>query len=578
MNNIIESVFKELIDKGVLIVEKQQPEETESKGEGGVRTVLKLPKFKINEKNWGTKLDTEDRAIIEQIGANLEGDDPLSRIDYVNNFLEQQSEIKGDITVGKVMGTLMFLDIFASIVYEFNASVAGFLFEAMFAGIFEGEQIEAKLGGGEAGTTDVVLYVGKGTSKKGVEYSFKLLGKGATTIQGSAADILSGIRKARDAKEVYLIGLKSEDSKKVMTIDFYEFDVTKETWFDWIGAPVKDKVPDIREFEFVFGSEESPEFVKLPAAAKKNVGKMIDGEFVIKPTKPTKVDFKSKSKEEQEQINQAIKDYADDTSEELFYATRWNKSKLSFTDEQGNPVEMLIQGQKYKGKVLLGTKLGFKRSQNYEDLYGPYLKEGAFEAEVEGEKYTNFNDYVASGAYVKDDKFFDRLALLPAFQGGRGTKQFIVRQSYLESKGEGVRGPNTVTLDREKFQQAAARYTDVIGDKIYRVFTDMANLVEDVSGYYLGNTVKERFEMGLAAKEEAERLAKSTEENFKEIEVEEDTRKALEKGARRRAASRSGFDTGAGFYGGGPSGLEESKVIDLNDFSEKILENIKKTP
>jgi hypothetical protein len=575
MNNIIESVFKELIDKGVLIVEKKQPEETESKGEGGVKTVLKLPKFKINEKNWGTKLDTEDRAIIEQIGANLEGDDPLSRIDYVNRFLESQSEIKGDITVGKVMGTLMFLDIFASIVYEFNASVAGFLFEAMFAGIFEGEQIEAKLGGGEAGTTDVVLYVGKGKSKKGVEYSFKLLGKGATTIQGSAADILSGIRKASDAKEVYLIGLKSEDSKNVMTIDFYEFDVTKETWFDWIGAPVKDKVPDIREFEFVFGSEESPEFVKLPAAAKKNVGKMIDGEFVIKPTK---VGFKSKSPEEQEQINQAIKDYADDTSEELFYTNKWSKAKLSFTDEQDNPVEMLIQGQKYKGKALLGTKLGFKKSQNYVELYGPYLKEGAFEAEVEGEKYTNFDDYVASGAYVKDDRFFDRLALLPAFQGGKGTRQFIVRQSYLESKGEGVRGPNTVTLDREKFQQAAARYTNVIGDKIYKVFTDMANLVEDVSGYYLGNTVKERYEMGLAAKEEAERLAKSTEENFKEIEVEEDTRKALEKSARRRAARRGATSIGTMSDVPIQGRQEEAKVIDLNDFSKKILENIKKTP
>ena len=575
MNNIIESVFKELIDKGVLIVEKKQPEETESKGEGGVKTVLKLPKFKINEKNWGTKLDTEDRAIIEQIGANLEGDDPLSRIDYVNRFLESQSEIKGDITVGKVMGTLMFLDIFASIVYEFNASVAGFLFEAMFAGIFEGEQIEAKLGGGEAGTTDVVLYVGKGKSKKGVEYSFKLLGKGATTIQGSAADILSGIRKASDAKEVYLIGLKSEDSKNVMTIDFYEFDVTKETWFDWIGAPVKDKVPDIREFEFVFGSEESPEFVKLPVAAKKNVGKMIDGEFVIKPTR---VGFKSKSPEEQEQINQAIKDYEDNTSEELFYTNKWSKAKLSFTDEQDNPVEMLIQGQKYKGKASLGTKLGFKKSQNYVELYGPYLKEGAFEAEVEGEKYTNFDDYVASGAYVKDDRFFDRLALLPAFQGGKGTRQFIVRQSYLESKGEGVRGPNTVTLDREKFQQAAARYTNVIGDKIYKVFTDMANLVEDVSGYYLGNTVKERYEMGLAAKEEAERLAKSTEENFKEIEVEEDTRKALEKSARRRAARRGATSIGTMSDVPIQGRQEEAKVIDLNDFSKKILENIKKTP
>jgi hypothetical protein len=575
MNNIIESVFKELIDKGVLIVEKKQPEETESKGEGGVKTVLKLPKFKINEKNWGTKLDTEDRAIIEQIGANLEGDDPLSRIDYVNRFLESQSEIKGNITVGKVMGTLMFLDIFASIVYEFNASVAGFLFEAMFAGIFEGEQIEAKLGGGEAGTTDVVLYVGKGKSKKGVEYSFKLLGKGATTIQGSAADILSGIRKASDAKEVYLIGLKSEDSKNVMTIDFYEFDVTKETWFDWIGAPVKDKVPDIREFEFVFGSEDSPEFVKLPVAAKKNVGKMIDGEFVIKPTR---VGFKSKSPEEQEQINQAIKDYEDDTSEELFYTNKWSKAKLSFTDEQDNPVEMLIQGQKYKGKASLGTKLGFKKSQNYVELYGPYLKEGAFEAEVEGEKYTNFDDYVASGAYVKDDRFFDRLALLPAFQGGKGTRQFIVRQSYLESKGEGVRGPNTVTLDRDKFQQAAARYTNVIGDKIYRVFTDMANLVEDVSGYYLGSTVKERYEMGLAAKEEAERLAKSTEENFKEIEVEEDTRRALEKSARRRAARRGATSVGTMSDVPIQGRQEEAKVIDLSDFSKKILENIKKTP
>lgn len=575
MNNIIESVFKELIDKGVLVVEKKQAEETESKGEGGVKTVLKLPKFKINEKNWGTKLDTEDRAIIEQIGANLEGDDPLSRIDYVNRFLESQSEIKGDITVGKVMGTLMFLDIFASIVYEFNASVAGFLFEAMFAGIFEGEQIEAKLGGGEAGTTDVVLYVGKGKSKKGVEYSFKLLGKGATTIQGSAADILSGIRKASDAKEVYLIGLKSEDSKNVMTIDFYEFDVTKETWFDWIGAPVKDKVPDIREFEFVFGSEESPEFVKLPVAAKKNVGKMIDGEFVIKPTR---VGFRSKSPEEQEQINQAIKDYEDDTSEELFYTNKWSKAKLSFTDEQDNPVEMLIQGQKYKGEASLGTKLGFKKSQNYVELYGPYLKEGAFEAEVEGEKYTNFDDYVASGAYVKDDRFFDRLALLPAFQGGKGTRQFIVRQSYLESKGEGVRGPNTVTLDRDKFQQAAARYTNVVGDKIYRVFTDMANLVEDVSGYYLGNTVKERYEMGLAAKEEAERLAKSTEENFKEVEVEEETRKALEKSARRRAARRGATSIGTMSDVPIQGRQEEAKVIDLNDFSKKILENIKKTP
>tara|TARA_R100000664_G_scaffold10736_1_gene17667 strand:+ start:284 stop:1999 length:1716 start_codon:yes stop_codon:yes gene_type:complete len=571
MNNIIESVFKELIDKGVLIVEKQQPEETESKGEGGVRTVLKLPKFKINEKNWGTKLDTEDRAIIEQIGANLEGDDPLSRIDYVNNFLEQQSEIKGDITVGKVMGTLMFLDIFASIVYEFNAAVAGFLFEAMFAGIFEGEQIEAKLGGGEAGTTDVVLYVGKGKSKKGVEYSFKLLGEGATIIQGSASDILSGIKKASDAKEVYLIGLKREDSKKVMSIDFYEFDVTQQTWFDWIGTvnPRKNiKEPIYGEVEFTI--DDAPILKdKTRLATSQYNAKVINDEVVLMPRSGSK----------------ARKTF-DAAPEELTRVFKINPEVLqephNLQHVNGTPVkegEYLIPGDKYRVNGIKEVKIKpnyYDQSSNFYKLYGPLLEKGSFNHTTsEGKTFTDFTEYVSSGAYKTDTKFFKMLedAPLPAFKGGKGAGQFTVTQNYMKNKA-GTRGPNTVTLDREKFQQAAARYTNVIGDKIYEVFTDMANLVEDVSGYYLGNTVKERFEMGLAAKEEAERLAKSTEENFKEIEVEEETRKALEKSARRRAASRSGFDTGAGKYGG----FEESKVVDLNHFSKKILENIKKTP
>lgn len=575
MNNIIESVFKELIDKGVLISEKKRSEETESKGEGGVKTVLKLPKFKINEKNWGTKLDTEDRAIIEQIGANLEGDDPLSRIDYVNRFLESQSEIKGDITVGKVMGTLMFLDIFASIVYEFNAAVAGFLFEAMFAGIFEGEQIEARLGGGEAGTTDVVLYVGKGKSKKGVEYSFKLLGEGATIIQGSASDILSGIKKSSDAKEVYLIGLKSEDSKKIMTIDFYEFDVTQQTWFDWVGTiSTRSNIKEPIYGEIEFTLEEVPNLkdnVRIKGRSTKQ-GKIIDGQFVVGTG-----------------LNATDREAYNNSNEPIIKAVLVNPEALqephNLRHVNGTPVregEYLVPGEKYKVNGVKEVKIKpdyYDTSSNFYKLYGPLLKKGAFNHTTsDGQTFTDFTEYVASGAYKTDTGFFEMLekAPLPAFKGGKGAGQFTITQNYLKNKA-GTRGPKTITLDRDKFQQAAARYTNVIGDKIYKVFTDMANLVEDVSGYYLGSTVKERFEMGLAAKEEAERLAKSTEENFKEIEVEEDTRKALEKSAYRRVARRAdpGFDTGAGFYGGGPG---ESKVVDLNGFSKKILENIKKTP
>ena len=107
----------------------------------GEKTIIKFPKFKINEKHWGKNLGTEDRAVIERIGSQLQGDDPLARVQYLETFLAEAETVKEDITVGEVMGALMFLDIFASIVFEFNAAVAGFLFEALFAGIFEGVQI-----------------------------------------------------------------------------------------------------------------------------------------------------------------------------------------------------------------------------------------------------------------------------------------------------------------------------------------------------------------------------------------------------------------------------------------------------
>ena len=198
--------------------------------EGG-KTVIKFPKFKINEKNWGKDLGTEDRAVIERIGSQLKGGTPLDRVAYLQQFLTETEQVKEDITVGEIMGALMFLDIFASIVFEFNASVAGFLFEALFAGIFEGFQIEAKEGGGEAGTTDVVLNVkpkGKG-SKSGVEYSFKLLSDANAVIKGSFKDLIDGISKSKGASETYLVVLKS-GTEDVMNLDFYEYDINQDNW------------------------------------------------------------------------------------------------------------------------------------------------------------------------------------------------------------------------------------------------------------------------------------------------------------------------------------------------------------
>ena len=568
MNKILETVFKELIEKGVIIVEQDDAAETESEGKGGTRTVLKLPKFKINEKNWGKTLETDDRAIIERIGAQLKGDDPLDRVEYLQRFLNETESVKSDVKVGEVMGTLMFLDIFASVVFDFNASVAGFLFEALFAGIFEGFQIEAKEGGGEAGTTDVILNVrpkGKGP-KSGVEYSFKLLSAANPEIKGSFKDLVDGISKSPDAQETYLVVLKSGDEDR-MNLDFYEYDINQKNWFEWVGVPKVGTAPVLGKTKFNLQKGQYPQMPKGVniTAGRAETGKFFNGEYTKKVTKPAS-DRDAYNKIEAEEVlvidpsPQAITDE---------YALTKDGERVTADDK-------LIVGQEYEINAVAGTKrvVDYKNSANFVALYGEFLKPGRFV----GPNGEDFLTYVGEGVYKEDPEFFTHpergLKTLGTYTGKGGAGQFKTRGNYMINHPN-VRGPNQLTLDRDKFQAAAAAYTSLIGKQIYQVFTDMANLIEDVSGYYLGADVKERFEKGYAAQEEAKRLAKSTEENFKEIEVEEDTRKALAKSAQRRAARRSGYDTGAGKYGGG---LEESKVVDLNDFSKKILENIKKSP
>jgi hypothetical protein len=568
MNNILQTVFKDLIKKGILIVEQDDAEEVGSEGKGGTRTVLKLPKFKINEKNWGKTLETDDRAIIERIGAQLKGDDPLARVEYLQKFLSETESVKSDVKVGEVMGTLMFLDIFASVVFDFNASVAGFLFEALFAGIFEGFQIEAKEGGGEAGTTDVILNVrpkGKG-AKSGVEYSFKLLSAANPEIKGSFKDLVDGISKSPDAQETYLVVLKSGDEGR-MNLDFYEYDIGQKNWFEWVGVPKVGTAPVLAKAKFNLQKGQYPQMpkgVKI-TAGRAETGKLFNGEFIKKATKPASArDAYNKIEAEEVLVidpsPQAITDE---------YALTKDGERVTADDK-------LIVGQEYEINAVAGTKrvVDYKRSANFVALYGEFLKPGRFV----GPNGEDFLTYVGEGVYKEDPEFFTHpergLKTLGTYTGKGGAGQFKTRGNYMINHPN-VRGPNQLTLDRDKFQAAAAAYTSLVGKQIYEVFTDMANLIEDVSGYYLGADVKERFEKGYAAQEEAKRLAKSTEKNFKDIEVEEETRKALAKSAQRRAARRSGYDTGAGKYGGG---LEESKVVDLNDFSKKILENIKKSP
>jgi hypothetical protein len=506
--------IKEAFEHKIDIIYEQDENE-----EGGDKTVIKFPKFKINEKHWGKNLNSEDRAVIERIGSQLQGDDPLDRVEYLETFLSEAETVKEDITVGEVMGALMFLDIFASIVFEFNASVAGFLFEALFAGIFEGFQIEAKEGGGEAGTTDVILNVrpkGKG-SKSGVEYSFKLLTDSpSAVIKGSFKDLIDGISKSSDSQETYLVVLKTE-TDDAMDLDFYEYDINKENWFEWVGVPKVKNVKTYEEKEFEFGAEGTPKIVMDNLIEKPEdaiVGKIVDGEFKKRPTEAqsrTSAGYVSKRRQAYDELSE----------EEVGVFTPRSKvinAPYGLRNEAGEIPKFLFTGRKYKMKVDAGTKrtLDYTAGANFKELYKDFLKPGAFSAEVGDKTYTDFGNYVAEGAYKEDPDFFKRLKELGTYTGKGGAGQFKTTGGYMKRHPD-VRGPQRLTLDRKRFQAAADAYTSLVGKQIFDIFTNLSELIDDVSGYFLGVSANERNRFAKASKDKSKELAKSAEENLVEV-------------------------------------------------------------
>ena len=485
----------------------------------GEKTVIKFPKFKINEKHWGKNLGTEDRAVIERIGSQLQGDDPLARVQYLETFLSEAETVQEDITVGEVMGALMFLDIFASIVFEFNASVAGFLFEALFAGIFEGFQIEAKEGGGEAGTTDVILNVrpkGKG-SKSGVEYSFKLLtDSNSAVIKGSFKDLIDGISKSSDSQETYLVVLKTEKDD-AMDLDFYEYDINKENWFEWVGVPKVKDVKTYEEKEFEFGAEGTPKIVMDSLIEKPEdaiVGKIVDGEFKKRPTE-------AQSRTPAGNINKRRQAYDELSEEEVGVFTPRSKvinAPYELRNEAGEIPKFLFTGRKYKMKVRGDDKrtLDYTVGANFKELYKDFLTPGAFSAEVGDKTYTDFANYVAEGAYKEDPEFFERLKTLGTYTGKGGAGQFRTTGGYMKRHPD-VRGPQRLTLDRKRFQAAADAYTSLVGKQIFDIFTNLSELVDDVSGYFLGVSANERNRFAKASREKSKELAQSAEENLVDV-------------------------------------------------------------
>jgi|TARA_A100001011_G_scaffold380067_1_gene446885 hypothetical protein len=186
------------------------------------KKTLNIPYPKISDA-WGEP-GNKDRAEVEQLLRRVAtGTTWVDKINNLNEFANSCKEQAGCLRQADstILSKLMAMDVLVSIVYDFDASAGGFLFEAFLAALLGGssEKIAAsqsRAGGASGDIADVNLL--------GKPFSLKLLRKGASSIDGSYKDLIGTI--ARTGKPInYMVALKDLEKSNPPVIRFYEFTI-----------------------------------------------------------------------------------------------------------------------------------------------------------------------------------------------------------------------------------------------------------------------------------------------------------------------------------------------------------------
>lgn len=174
---------------------------------------VKFPRIMIS-KNLGKKNDY-DRSFLNLVVQNLKeavgGKSDLlkDRIQNIQNFMT--SPATPNMSVSEIMAYSMIVETFYHLIHDYDATVAGDLLEAIFAGLFNGTVVEAEDGKRNFEAEDVLI--------EGMAISLKLYKDGASFGQ-NFTNVLKSIKKYGSL--IYVVGYKGDEQ-----IKFYQLELNQ---------------------------------------------------------------------------------------------------------------------------------------------------------------------------------------------------------------------------------------------------------------------------------------------------------------------------------------------------------------
>jgi hypothetical protein len=177
-----------------------------SKPDGETKT-LAIPKIALSEK-WGMP-GSEDRKLIDQFMARIPGNTLAEKIEGVEAFI---SECTDEACIEKknipeILSNLVFLDSLASVLFDFNAQVAGILFESFLAALLRGTQV--------AGTQQIEDIL----DAEGAAVSLKFIAT-KTPVGGSFFNLIKAIKKYGSVKYIVCYKVPSGTEMKLYFFSF----------------------------------------------------------------------------------------------------------------------------------------------------------------------------------------------------------------------------------------------------------------------------------------------------------------------------------------------------------------------
>ena len=478
--------------------------------------VIRLPNVVPTEISVGQSPSSEERKEFERWMANIGGGGSVNdKLKIISHYFENPGEQIQGSSIPEVLSYLMFLNYFTWMLKEFNAAVAGFLWEPFLASLFGGKSRQVPTS--EHDIADIRIDTPMG---KNEPISLKILNKDGD-VKGSFTDLVNHFAKGGENMR-YVIVVKEQSGKRkdVSAVTFYEFDINNDTFFDWIGylehtqtvIPIdikfkldKDKMNKKKQAYFRRGPDSG---VDNPASKQLNIRHAyVTKNGRVNPKWLRIVDIGAKKA--------GSLWIAGDGAEEVKLRTAAGPVSPGDVLDPNGVYEATVARYEAGGQVKKSQTPGARAKKGYEEVPGVG---GKSTDKIWGSPEAR-GQWLERAKELPRNEFWAKVAAeAPGYQKNA---QFYITPAHYKGKGEKI---GHLRITDQKVKEVFKLGAEQIGPQLTSMFNAMADLTDNIGRFFLTdcggakcgkNDMKNQDAAGQAAIQNSQTLKVTVEESVK---------------------------------------------------------------